>query len=63
MLLKRLHLKEYKLFIVQYLQRRTVCTALSVNIFVTLATQYHLEYHCKALSELPSINSETCIET
>jgi hypothetical protein len=28
---------------------------LSVNVFVTLATQQHLEYNCKALSETPCI--------
>jgi hypothetical protein len=28
-----------------------VCTPLSVNVFVTLATQQHMEYHCKALFE------------
>jgi hypothetical protein len=26
-----------------------VCTYLSVNAFITLATHSHLEYHCKAL--------------
>jgi hypothetical protein len=26
---------------------------LSVNVFVTLATQQHLEYHCKALMKHP----------
>jgi hypothetical protein len=34
-------------------ERWIVCTPLSVNVFVTLATQQHLEYHCKALSEKP----------
>jgi hypothetical protein len=36
---KRLHLKAYKLSIVQGVERNIVCTPLSVNVFVTLATQ------------------------
>jgi hypothetical protein len=36
---KRLHLKAYKLSIVQGVEQWTVCTPLSVNIFITLATQ------------------------
>jgi hypothetical protein len=36
---KRLHLKAYKLSIIQHLERWIVCTPLSVNAFVTLATQ------------------------
>jgi hypothetical protein len=31
----------------------TVCTSLSINVFVTLAPQKHLEYQCKALFETP----------
>jgi hypothetical protein len=34
---------------------------LSVNVIVTLATQYHLEYHCKALSEAPCIRLLTVV--
>jgi hypothetical protein len=52
-LLKRLHLNSYKLSILQGVQRWIVCTPLSVNVLVTLATQQHLEYHCKALFETP----------
>jgi hypothetical protein len=40
----RLHLKACKLYIIQRLERWAVCTPLSVNVFVTLATQQHLEY-------------------
>jgi hypothetical protein len=36
---KRLHLKEYKIYIVQSVEQRIVCTPLSVNVFVTLATE------------------------
>jgi hypothetical protein len=43
----------FKLSIVQHLARWIVCTPLSVNVFVRIATQYHLEYHCKALFETP----------
>jgi hypothetical protein len=32
-------------------ERWRVYKPLSVNVFVTLATQYHLEYNCKALFE------------
>jgi hypothetical protein len=39
MLLKRLHLNEYKLSIVQGVERWIVCTPLIINFFVTLATQ------------------------
>jgi hypothetical protein len=52
---KRLHMKAYKLFIVQHLERWTVCMSLSVKVFVTLAIQQHLEYNCKALFETPCI--------
>jgi hypothetical protein len=31
------------------------CTLFSVNVFVTLLTQWHLEYYCKALFETPCI--------
>jgi hypothetical protein len=46
---KRLHLKAYKLSIAQGVQRRRDCTPLSVNVFVTLSTQYRFEYHCEGL--------------
>jgi hypothetical protein len=36
---KCLHLKAYKLSIVQGVERRIVCMPLRVNVFVTLATQ------------------------
>jgi hypothetical protein len=36
---KRLHLKVYKLSIVQGVERWIVCTPLSVNVFVILAIQ------------------------
>jgi hypothetical protein len=32
-----------------------VCTPLSANVFLTLATRQHLEYHCKALFETPCV--------
>jgi hypothetical protein len=51
---KRLHLKKCKLAI--------VCTPLSVNVFVTLATQQHLQYHCKTFFETPCIIIESHIE-
>jgi hypothetical protein len=44
---KGLHLKAYKLPIVQHLERWIVHTPLNVNVFVTLATQQHLKYHYK----------------
>jgi hypothetical protein len=34
-----------------HLERRIVCTPLSVNVFVTHGTQLQLEYHCKTLFE------------
>jgi hypothetical protein len=43
-------------------ERWTVCTPLSVNVFVTLATKQHLEYYCKAVLEIPCITSESHIE-
>jgi hypothetical protein len=52
---KLLYLKAYKLSVVEDVERLIVCTPLSINVFVTLATQYHLEYHCKALIETPYI--------
>jgi hypothetical protein len=59
---KRLHSKKYKLCIVRGVQRWLVCTPLSVNVFLTLATQQRLEYHCKALFETPCITSESHTE-
>jgi hypothetical protein len=43
-------------------ERWIVCTPLSANVFVTLATQRHLEYYCKALLETPCITSGTYSE-
>jgi hypothetical protein len=51
MLRKRLHLKTYKLSIVQGVER-----------WITPATQQQLEYHCKALFEPPCITSGRHIE-
>jgi hypothetical protein len=34
----------------------TVCTLLSINVFVTLATHQHLEYSCKPLFETSCID-------
>jgi hypothetical protein len=47
---------------VTYKHRWIVCTPLSLNIFVTLASQYHLEYHCIALFETPRITIGSRIE-
>jgi hypothetical protein len=52
---KSLHLKAYKLSIIQDVERWMVCTPLSVKVFITLATQQHLEYHCKTFFETPCI--------
>jgi hypothetical protein len=49
---KRLYLKAYELYIVLDLGLRTVCTPLSVNVFITL------EYHFRVLFETPCIASE-----
>jgi hypothetical protein len=38
-----------RLHFIQHLEQWIVCMPLSVNVFVTLTTQQHLEYHCKAL--------------
>jgi hypothetical protein len=46
----------------QGVERWIVCTPLSVNVFVTIATHQHLEYHCKALFEIPCITSGSHIE-
>jgi hypothetical protein len=35
------------------MERWIVCMPLSVNVFITLRTQQHLEYHYKALFETP----------
>jgi hypothetical protein len=59
MLRKLLYLRAYELSIIQGVERWIVCTSLSVNVFVTLATKRHLEYHCKALFETPCITSES----
>jgi hypothetical protein len=50
---KRLHSEAYRLFRV---------LALSVNVFVTLATQQHLEYRCKSLFETPCITNGSPFE-
>jgi hypothetical protein len=47
---------------VQGVERWIVCTPLSAKVFDTLATQKHLEYHCKALFEIPCITSGGDIE-
>jgi hypothetical protein len=60
--MKNLHLKAYKLSIIQHIERCIVCTLLSVNIFVTPATGKHLEYHCKYIFETPYITSGSDIE-
>jgi hypothetical protein len=36
---------------VRGVERWIVCIPSSADVFVTLATQQHLEYHCKALFE------------
>jgi hypothetical protein len=53
LLRKSLHFKAYKLSIIQHLERWTVCMPLREKVFVTIATQYYLEYHYKALFETP----------
>jgi hypothetical protein len=45
-----------------YVERWIVCTPLSINVFITLATRYHLEYHCKALFKIICITSGSHIE-
>jgi hypothetical protein len=50
---KRLRLKVYK--------RLMIFMPLSVNIFVTLATQQHLEYHCTALFKHPALPVEVTL--
>jgi hypothetical protein len=59
---KRFHLKVYKLSIVHGVERWIVCTPLSVNVFETLSTKKHLEYHCKALLVTSYVTNETHIE-
>jgi hypothetical protein len=49
MLRKLLHLKVYKPSTAEHLEWWIVCKPLSVNVFITLATQYNLEYPCIAL--------------
>jgi hypothetical protein len=56
---KLLHLKAYKLSIVQHHGWLMVCMPLSLNVFITLATQWNLEYRCKALLETPCVASES----
>jgi hypothetical protein len=45
-----------------FVERWIVCTSLGVNVFITLTTEYHLEYHCKAVFETPYITSGSRIE-
>jgi hypothetical protein len=52
----------YRLSILQLLEWWIICTPLSVNFFVTLTTQQHLEYHREGLSEIPYITSGSHIE-
>jgi hypothetical protein len=59
---KRLHLKAYKLSIMQDVVQWVVCTPLSINVFVKIATQQHLEYDCKTLFETPCIPNGSHIE-
>jgi hypothetical protein len=61
-ILKRLNLKAYKVSIVQHLGPWIVCTPLSVNGFVSLATQQHFKYHCEALFKTPCITSGSHID-
>jgi hypothetical protein len=42
------------------LERWIVCTPLSVNVFVTLATQKHLEYYYNIASQAYSIYECSC---
>jgi hypothetical protein len=46
---KRLHLKDYKLSMIQHIGQWIVCRPSSVYVFIKLATQQHLKYHCEAL--------------
>jgi hypothetical protein len=43
----------YKITIIQHLAPWIIYTPLSANVFVTLATQQHLEYHCKSFLKYP----------
>jgi hypothetical protein len=52
----------YKPSIVKGDERGIVCTPLSVNVFITLATQQQLEHLSKALFETPCITSGSHIE-
>jgi hypothetical protein len=40
-----------------------VCTPLKVNVFITLATQWHFECHCKALFETPALPVEVTLNS
>jgi hypothetical protein len=55
-------LKTYKLSSVEVVERWVACTPLSVNGLVTLVTQYHSGYHCKAIFKTPCITSGSRIE-
>jgi hypothetical protein len=39
----------------KHFERWIACTPSSLNVFLTLATQQHLEYHYKAFFETPYI--------
>jgi hypothetical protein len=58
---KRLHLKAYKLSIVQGVECLTVCTPLRVNVFVTLTTHNMWSIIVKLFLKL-CITSESYIE-
>jgi hypothetical protein len=55
-------LQYWVVFQMLHLEKWIVCTPLSVNVFLTLATQEHLEYHYKALFETPYITNGSQIE-
>jgi hypothetical protein len=59
--MKTFTLNAYKLSIVQRVRWWIVCTPLSINVFITLATQKHLEYNCKALLETLCITGSSHI--
>jgi hypothetical protein len=58
---KRSHLKAYKLPIIQHLQSWIVCTPLSVNFLVTLATEQLLEYPLKLFFKHPALPVEVTL--
>jgi hypothetical protein len=56
---KRLYLKAYNLSIVEHLEQ-TVFMPLSVTVFVTLATQQHLEYRSFLNALYNALSESTC---